>query len=76
MHCRAMLTHAGLKYTKLRNMMQMVYFALFVSFRSVGGPWVMYLYTQTEEVMRSFVLFAIFLVVQSYCSFPTMIKVF
>ena len=76
MHIRTCLTYVGMKYTKIRSLMQGLYFGLYVPFRGIGGPYILYLFTKSNGIMWSFVLFAIYLIGQSYYTFPIMAKVF
>ena len=76
MHVRKLLDYVGLKYTKLRSLLQGLYFGFYICFRGVGGPYILYLYSTTSGVMRSFLLFACYLILQSFYMFPMMVGVF
>jgi len=75
MHMRKLLDLAGMRYTKIRNVMQNMYFGLYMSFRSVGGFALMCIWYKTEGMMMIVGIACMYLWLQSLVTFPTMVGI-
>jgi len=77
MHTRKMCDNANMRYTKFRNLMQNLYFALYIGFRSIGGAALLAIYWYNRDRILIVVgISTVYLWFQSIYTFPVMAGIF